>query len=119
MTHKGPLVRNRPRKRNRDGTWRKKRSDAGKKREKIMDNGEPLTEKQMTDVTRLSITTQLRWLIEHRSDELAPAIEKTMQTYILLQILDTLDNINEKLAMMNINIQDVEQAVLTKEQERG
>lgn len=33
---KGPLVRKKPRKRNRDGTWRKKRSDAGKKREKNM-----------------------------------------------------------------------------------
>lgn len=30
--HKGPTVRNKPRKRNKDGTWRKKRSDAGKKR---------------------------------------------------------------------------------------
>lgn len=29
---KGPLVRKQPRKRNKDGTWRKKRSDAGKKR---------------------------------------------------------------------------------------
>lgn len=38
MTHKGPLVRKRPRKRNRDGTWRKKRSDAGKKRENTMSN---------------------------------------------------------------------------------
>jgi hypothetical protein len=34
--HKGPLVRKNPRKRNKDGTWRSKRSDAGKKREKIM-----------------------------------------------------------------------------------
>jgi hypothetical protein len=30
---KGPFVRKQPRKRNKDGTWRKKRSDAGKKRE--------------------------------------------------------------------------------------
>lgn len=33
---KGPLVRKRPRARNKDGKWRKKRSDAGKKREKKM-----------------------------------------------------------------------------------
>jgi hypothetical protein len=36
VMHKGLLVRKMPRKRNRDGTWRKKRSDAGKKREKTM-----------------------------------------------------------------------------------
>jgi hypothetical protein len=29
----GPYVRNQPRARNNDGTWRKKRSDAGKPRE--------------------------------------------------------------------------------------
>lgn len=31
-------MRKRPRKRNKDGTWRKKRSDTGRKREKVMDN---------------------------------------------------------------------------------
>lgn len=40
-----------------------------------------------------------------------PSTHLVIQTYALLQILDTLDNINEKLAMVNINIQDVEQAV--------
>lgn len=34
-----------------------------------------------------------------------------LQTYILLDMLDMLDNINEKLAQANINIQDVEQEV--------
>ena len=33
------------------------------------------------------------------------------QTYLSLEILDMLSNINEKLAMTNINIQDVEQEV--------
>jgi hypothetical protein len=39
------------------------------------------------------------------------------QTYLLLEILDMLGNINEKMAMMNINIQDVEQALLASEDE--
>jgi hypothetical protein len=38
MMYKMPLVKGKPRKRNKDGTWRKKRSDAGKKREKTMSN---------------------------------------------------------------------------------
>lgn len=42
---------------------------------------------------------------------LAKCIHLEAQTYLLLQILDMLDNINEKLAMANINIQDVEQEV--------
>jgi hypothetical protein len=50
MIQRGPFVKGKPRKRNRDGTWRKKRSDAGKKREKTMGNNEPLTEKEMIDV---------------------------------------------------------------------
>lgn len=42
---------------------------------------------------------------------LAKCIHLEAQTYLLLQMLDTLENINEKLAMANINIQDVEQEV--------
>lgn len=45
--YRGPLVRKRPRKRNRDGTWRKKRSDAGKKREKTMSNNARDTQFEM------------------------------------------------------------------------
>jgi hypothetical protein len=33
------------------------------------------------------------------------------QSYLLLQILDMLDNINTKVAMMKIDIQDVEQEI--------
>lgn len=33
------------------------------------------------------------------------------QTYLLLEVLEMLSNINENLAMANINIQDVEQEV--------
>jgi hypothetical protein len=46
--------------------------------------------------------------------DLAKNIHLEAQTYLLLQVLDMLDNINTKLAMTNINIQDVEQAVLNQ-----
>lgn len=104
MIQRGPFVKGKPRKRNKDGTWRKKRSDAGKKREKTMKNE--------------YIDKQVRNEIESVFQATNPPYGTGMiANYLLLQILDMLDNINYKLDMMNINIQDVEQAVLAKEQE--
>ena len=48
--HKGPLVRKRPRARNKDGTWRKKRSDAGKKREKVSMSEDGITQDELTTI---------------------------------------------------------------------
>lgn len=42
--YKMPLVKGKPRARNKDGTWRKKRSDTGKKRGETMSNQDPISE---------------------------------------------------------------------------
>ncbi len=46
---KGPHVGKYPRARNKDGTWRKKRSDAGKKREKNMSE-DGITQEELTTI---------------------------------------------------------------------
>jgi len=67
------------------------------------------------DGIREGTEEQLKYLMQHRGepdDEIDQTFVHTvLQTYLLTKILDMLDNINEKLAMANINIQDVEQEV--------
>lgn len=48
--------------------------------------------------------------------ELCMCMHLEAQTCLLKEILAMLDNINCKLAMMNINIQDVEQAILAQKE---
>jgi len=62
-----------------------------------------------------SSAQQLDWLLENKSGKNDHVDQRLVhaitQTHLLTKMLETLDNINEKLAMMNINIQDVEQEV--------
>lgn len=65
-------------------------------------------------------------MLKAMREDLQEAVECAYRPYptglianvLLLQVLDKLEDINTKIALMNINIQDVEQAVLApKEQE--
>lgn len=47
----------------------------------------------------------------HQTEEVNPTQTGLVQCYLLFQVLDRLEDINTKLAMMKIDIQDVEQAI--------
>jgi hypothetical protein len=70
---------------------------------------------KMVEAIRESTEEQLEWLMQNRGepdDEIKQTFVHTiLQTRLLTKILDMLENINYKLAMANINIQDVEQEV--------
>jgi hypothetical protein len=68
---------------------------------------------------RKGIEAQIDARVLHQTEETNPAITGIIQCYLLLQILDMLDNINEKIAMANINIQDVEQAILAQKEQNN
>lgn len=70
---------------------------------------------KIVEAIRESTEEQLEYLMENRGepdDEINQSfVHVILQTYLLTKMLDTLDSINYKLAMANINIQDVEQEV--------
>lgn len=60
-------MRKRPRKRNKDGTWRKKRSDAGKKREKVM-NTPKVSRKIAVHFQEQCVCGQVHEVIHHMKE---------------------------------------------------
>lgn len=90
--------------------------------EKQVNEGESEGMSKELEKIREAVKAQVDYMLnpDEKKPDL-PSMHLVLQTYTLLQMLDILDNINEKLAMVNISIQDVEQAVLAlkkKEQEQ-
>ncbi len=69
------------------------------------------------DQIRAGVTREMETALEADINPLL--MHAVTQSYLLLKILDMLDNINTKMVMMNINIQDVEQAVLAQQDKQN
>jgi len=109
---KGPLVRKRPRARNKDGTWRKKRSDAGKKRESEKTNMDNIVErvKKLEDIGLLSHVSPDAPVSDSIANTTMPEtvilLHIEAQTHLLLEILDTLQMMDGRLATLESNSED-------------
>ena len=60
---------------------------------------------------RKGVENLLNGHVIHQTEELNPTQTGLVQCYLLFEVLDKLEDINTKLAMMKIDIQDVEQAL--------